>query len=137
NRFVLRIRSGVMDVGGLATVLRAGGFVGGFPLKVEAPPKKTPRKTGIRSGRKAESLKRNVVFSPETKVHYFDRDDIEEVEHERMPIVEKVDDFGMVIGVTIRYFREEESSYTLVPLPLLIPCFANGLRNTCITNRTS
>ncbi|GJR24062.1 zinc knuckle CX2CX4HX4C containing protein [Tanacetum coccineum] len=59
--------------------------------KMEAPPKKTPRKTGIWSGRKADSPKRNVVFSPETKVHYFDRDDmefdemgkaVEEVEHE-------------------------------------------------------
>ncbi|GKD91398.1 hypothetical protein Tco_1366905 [Tanacetum coccineum] len=58
--------------------------------KVEAPHKKTPRKTSIWSGRKAGSPKRNVVFSPETKVHYFDRDDMifddigqatEEVEH--------------------------------------------------------
>ncbi|GKC20108.1 hypothetical protein Tco_1022258 [Tanacetum coccineum] len=40
--------------------------------KVEAPPKKT----SIWSGRKADSPKRNVVFSPETKVHYFDRDDM-------------------------------------------------------------
>ncbi|GJX85339.1 zinc knuckle CX2CX4HX4C containing protein [Tanacetum coccineum] len=39
----------------------------------KAPPKKTPRKI---------SPKRNVAFSPETKVHYFNRDDIEEVEHE-------------------------------------------------------
>ncbi|GJS79150.1 hypothetical protein Tco_0729031 [Tanacetum coccineum] len=59
--------------------------------KVEAPPKKTPRKTGIWSCRKADSPERNVVFSPETKVHYFDRGDmefddmrqvVEEVEHE-------------------------------------------------------
>ncbi|GJU91493.1 hypothetical protein Tco_1303916 [Tanacetum coccineum] len=50
--------------------------------KVEAPPKKTLRKTGIWSGRKADSPKRNIAFSPETKVHYFDREDIEEVEHE-------------------------------------------------------
>ncbi|GJW77357.1 hypothetical protein Tco_0139039 [Tanacetum coccineum] len=50
--------------------------------KVSAPPKKTPMKTCIWSGRKADSPKRNVVFSPKTKVHYFDRDDIEEVEHE-------------------------------------------------------
>ncbi|GJS16346.1 hypothetical protein Tco_0410818 [Tanacetum coccineum] len=48
----------------------------------KAPPKKTPRKIGIWSSRKADSPKRNVAFSPETKVHYFDRDDIEEVEHE-------------------------------------------------------
>ncbi|GKF24586.1 hypothetical protein Tco_0076908 [Tanacetum coccineum] len=45
--------------------------------KVEVPPKKTPRKTGIWSGRKVESPKRNVVFSSETNVHYFDRDDME------------------------------------------------------------
>ncbi|GKC49810.1 hypothetical protein Tco_1072555 [Tanacetum coccineum] len=46
--------------------------------KVEASPKKTPRKTGIWSGRKAT----NIAFSPETNVHYFDRDDIEEMRHE-------------------------------------------------------
>ncbi|GJZ98588.1 hypothetical protein Tco_0671041 [Tanacetum coccineum] len=54
------------------------------------PPKKTPRKTGIWSDRKANSPKRNVFFSPETKVHYFNRDDmnfddmgqaVEEVKH--------------------------------------------------------
>nr|GEX44064.1 hypothetical protein [Tanacetum cinerariifolium] len=50
--------------------------------KVKAPPKKTLRKTGIWSGRKADSPKRNVVFSPEKKIHYFDREDIKEVEHE-------------------------------------------------------
>ncbi|GKC44753.1 hypothetical protein Tco_1062475 [Tanacetum coccineum] len=59
--------------------------------KMEAPPKKTPRKTGIWSGRKADSHKRNVVFSSETKVHYFDKDcmnfddmglTVEEVKHE-------------------------------------------------------
>ncbi|GKD80651.1 zinc knuckle CX2CX4HX4C containing protein [Tanacetum coccineum] len=62
-------------------------FVDDTQKKVEAP----PRKTCIWSGRKVDSPKRNVVFSPETKVHYFDRDDmdfddmgkaIEEVEHE-------------------------------------------------------
>ncbi|GKA89206.1 zinc knuckle CX2CX4HX4C containing protein [Tanacetum coccineum] len=41
--------------------------------KVEAP----PRKTCIWSGRKVDSPKRNVVFSPKMKVHYFDRDDME------------------------------------------------------------
>ncbi|GJT01325.1 hypothetical protein Tco_0822494 [Tanacetum coccineum] len=50
--------------------------------KVEAPPKKNPRKTGTWSGRKTDSPKRNVAFSPETKVRYFDKDDIEEVEHD-------------------------------------------------------
>ncbi|GJX95503.1 hypothetical protein Tco_0351301 [Tanacetum coccineum] len=59
--------------------------------KIEAPPKKTPRKTDIWSGRKADSSKRNIVFSHETKVNYFDRDDmdfddigqaVEEVQHE-------------------------------------------------------
>ncbi|GJV18512.1 hypothetical protein Tco_1367532 [Tanacetum coccineum] len=50
--------------------------------KVEAPPKKTPMKTSIWLGRKVDSPKRNVAFSPETKVHYFDREDIKEVEHE-------------------------------------------------------
>nr|GEU85032.1 hypothetical protein [Tanacetum cinerariifolium] len=59
--------------------------------KMKALPKKTPRKTAIWSGRKADSLKRNVAFSPEMKVHYFDRDAmdfddmgqaVEEVEHE-------------------------------------------------------
>nr|GEZ06522.1 hypothetical protein [Tanacetum cinerariifolium] len=43
--------------------------------KVEAPPKKIPKKTGIWSGRKADSFKRNLVFSHETTFHYFDRDD--------------------------------------------------------------
>nr|GEW08675.1 hypothetical protein [Tanacetum cinerariifolium] len=43
--------------------------------KVEASLKKTPMKTSIWLRRKADSPKRNVVFSPETKVHYFDRDD--------------------------------------------------------------
>ncbi|GJT96955.1 hypothetical protein Tco_1092473 [Tanacetum coccineum] len=37
--------------------------------KVEVPLKKTPRKTGIWSGRKSDSPKRIVVFYPETKVH--------------------------------------------------------------------
>ncbi|GKD30039.1 hypothetical protein Tco_1240817 [Tanacetum coccineum] len=50
-----------------------------------------PRKTGIWSGRKVDSLKRNIVFSLEKKFHYFDREDMdlddmdfveEEVEHE-------------------------------------------------------
>ncbi|GJR29853.1 hypothetical protein Tco_1106085 [Tanacetum coccineum] len=36
-----------------------------------------PRKTSIWSGTKVDSPERNVVFSPETKLHYFDRDDIE------------------------------------------------------------
>nr|GFB34390.1 hypothetical protein [Tanacetum cinerariifolium] len=58
---------------------------------METPPKKTPRKTCIWSDRKADSSKRNVVFAPETKVYYFDREDmecndmghaVEEVEHE-------------------------------------------------------
>ncbi|GKB68055.1 hypothetical protein Tco_0929467 [Tanacetum coccineum] len=55
--------------------------------KVEATLKKTLRKTSIWSRRKSDSPKRNVVFSPETKIHYFDRDDdmgqaAEEVVHE-------------------------------------------------------
>ncbi|GJT77107.1 hypothetical protein Tco_1043832 [Tanacetum coccineum] len=45
--------------------------------KVEVPLKITPRKTSIWSGRKTYSPKRNVVFYPEKKVHYFDRDDME------------------------------------------------------------
>ncbi|GJY05207.1 hypothetical protein Tco_0371147 [Tanacetum coccineum] len=45
--------------------------------KIEAPLKKTPRKTGIWSGRKADSPKWNLVYSPKTKVHYFDRDGME------------------------------------------------------------
>ncbi|GKB74937.1 hypothetical protein Tco_0936349 [Tanacetum coccineum] len=54
---------------------------------------KTPRKTGIWSGRKANSPKRSVAFSLEMNVHYFDRDDMifddigqttEEVEHENV-----------------------------------------------------
>ncbi|GKF82876.1 hypothetical protein Tco_0244532 [Tanacetum coccineum] len=57
----------------------------------EVPPKNTPRKTGIWTGWKVDSPKRNLVFSPEMKVHYFDRDYmefddmghvVEEVEHE-------------------------------------------------------
>nr|GEU35194.1 hypothetical protein [Tanacetum cinerariifolium] len=47
--------------------------------KVEAPPNKSQENW---SGRKANSPKRSVAFSPETKVHYFDREDIEEVKHE-------------------------------------------------------
>ncbi|GKC40158.1 hypothetical protein Tco_1052542 [Tanacetum coccineum] len=59
--------------------------------KMEAPSKKTPRKIVIWSSRKADSPKINVFFYPETKVHYFDKNDmnfddigqaIEEVEHE-------------------------------------------------------
>nr|GFB26024.1 zinc knuckle CX2CX4HX4C [Tanacetum cinerariifolium] len=50
-------------------------------IEVEAPPKKTPRKNGIWSGKKVDYPKRNVVFSPKTKVYYFDREDIEKVEH--------------------------------------------------------
>ncbi|GJT09612.1 JmjC domain-containing protein [Tanacetum coccineum] len=37
----------------------------------------SPKKTSILSGRKADSPKSNVVFSPETKVHCFDRDNME------------------------------------------------------------
>ncbi|GKC68048.1 hypothetical protein Tco_1100646, partial [Tanacetum coccineum] len=37
----------------------------------------SPKKTSIWSSRKADSPKSNVVFSPETKVHCFDRDDME------------------------------------------------------------
>nr|GEU65978.1 hypothetical protein [Tanacetum cinerariifolium] len=49
-----------------------------------------PRRLRIWPGRKADSPKRNVVFSPEAHIHYFDRDDMdfddmgqaaEEVEH--------------------------------------------------------
>nr|GEW50894.1 zinc knuckle CX2CX4HX4C [Tanacetum cinerariifolium] len=58
------------------------GLVDDARKKVEAPPKKNPRKTGIWSGIKADSPKRNVAFSLETKVHYFERGDIKEVEHE-------------------------------------------------------
>nr|GEU73285.1 hypothetical protein [Tanacetum cinerariifolium] len=36
-----------------------------------------PRKINIWSGRKDDSPKRNVVFSHETKLHYFNRDDME------------------------------------------------------------
>nr|GEX07027.1 hypothetical protein [Tanacetum cinerariifolium] len=61
--------------------------------KIEAPPKKTLRKTRVWLGRKADSPKRNIVFSLETKVHYLDREDVEfddigqeveEVEHENV-----------------------------------------------------
>ncbi|GKC91993.1 hypothetical protein Tco_1157435 [Tanacetum coccineum] len=45
--------------------------------KVEVPHKKTPRKTSIWSGRKTDSPKRNVVFFPKTKIHYFHKDDME------------------------------------------------------------
>nr|GEV38763.1 reverse transcriptase domain, reverse transcriptase zinc-binding domain protein [Tanacetum cinerariifolium] len=41
--------------------------------KMEAP-QKTPRKTSIWSGKKADSPKRSVVFSPKTKVYYLDSD---------------------------------------------------------------
>ncbi|GJU89006.1 hypothetical protein Tco_1301429 [Tanacetum coccineum] len=41
--------------------------------KVEA----SHRKTDIWSGRKVNSPKRNIVFSPETKLNYFDKDDME------------------------------------------------------------
>ncbi|GJR16440.1 hypothetical protein Tco_0799092 [Tanacetum coccineum] len=67
------------------------GLVDDTRKKMEAPPKKTPRKIGFWSGRKTDSPKSNVVFSPETKVHCLDRDDmesnemghaVEEVEHE-------------------------------------------------------
>ncbi|GJW33084.1 hypothetical protein Tco_0053116 [Tanacetum coccineum] len=58
------------------------GLVDDARKKVEAPPKKSPKKTGIWLGRKADSPKRNVAFSLETKFHYFDREDIDEVEYE-------------------------------------------------------
>nr|GEX15482.1 hypothetical protein [Tanacetum cinerariifolium] len=45
--------------------------------KMEAPPKKAPRKTDIWSSRKTDYPKRNVVFSPKMNVHYFDRDDMD------------------------------------------------------------
>ncbi|GKD26177.1 hypothetical protein Tco_1232391 [Tanacetum coccineum] len=41
--------------------------------KVEAP----PRKISIWSGRKADSPMRNIFFSPQTKLQYFDRDYME------------------------------------------------------------
>nr|GEV76748.1 hypothetical protein [Tanacetum cinerariifolium] len=52
------------------------GLVNDVWKKMEAHPKKTPRKTDIWSGRKTDSSKRNVAFSSEMKVHYFDRDDM-------------------------------------------------------------
>ncbi|GKB95178.1 hypothetical protein Tco_0981315 [Tanacetum coccineum] len=58
------------------------GLVDDARKKVEVPLKKIHRKTGIWLGRKADSPIRNVTFSFEMKVHYFDRDDIEEVERE-------------------------------------------------------
>ncbi|GKE84757.1 hypothetical protein Tco_1558499, partial [Tanacetum coccineum] len=58
------------------------GLVDDARKKVEAPPKKSPRKTGIWSGRKTNSPKINIAFSLEMKVDYFKRDDIEEVEHD-------------------------------------------------------
>nr|GEW08389.1 hypothetical protein [Tanacetum cinerariifolium] len=58
------------------------GLVDDARKKVEAPPNKTPRKNDIWSGKKADYSKRNVAFTPVTKVHYFDRKDTEEVEHE-------------------------------------------------------
>ncbi|GJT36875.1 hypothetical protein Tco_0936740 [Tanacetum coccineum] len=75
--------------------------------KVEAPPKKTSRKTGIWLGRKADSPKRNVVFSP-TKVRYFDRDDMDLMTwvswsrkwSMRMPIATMVDGFLMVFSIS-------------------------------------
>ncbi|GJS15446.1 hypothetical protein Tco_0409918, partial [Tanacetum coccineum] len=76
--------------------------------KVEVPPKKNPWKIGIWSGRKADSPKRNVVFSPETKVHYFNRDDMEFDDmgrrprdgSMRMPTSIMVDGFLMVISIS-------------------------------------
>ncbi|GJT72434.1 integrase, catalytic region, zinc finger, CCHC-type containing protein [Tanacetum coccineum] len=60
------------------------------PLIYLGSPFGLQRKTGIWSGRKADSSKRNIVFSPEMKLHYFDMNDmefddmenvVEEVEH--------------------------------------------------------
>nr|GEY37896.1 hypothetical protein [Tanacetum cinerariifolium] len=77
-------------------------------MKVEVPPKKPPKKTGIWSGRKADSSKRNIVFSHKTKVYYFDRDDMEFNDMGRWPrdgsmrmstaII--VDGFLMVISIS-------------------------------------
>ncbi|GJU86668.1 hypothetical protein Tco_1294214 [Tanacetum coccineum] len=59
-------------------------------LLLKSSGKLSIRKTGIWSGRKADSSKRNIVFSPEMKLHYFDMNDmefddmenvVEEVEH--------------------------------------------------------
>nr|GEX71706.1 zinc knuckle CX2CX4HX4C [Tanacetum cinerariifolium] len=58
------------------------GLVDDAQKKVEVPLKKIHKKNGIWLGRKTDSPIRNVTFSFETKVHYFDRDDIEEVERE-------------------------------------------------------
>nr|GEY41267.1 hypothetical protein [Tanacetum cinerariifolium] len=60
------------------------GLVDDARKKMEDPPKKTLRKIGIWLGRKANPPKRNVAFSPEMKVHYFDKKDIEEVKHENV-----------------------------------------------------
>ncbi|GKD28600.1 hypothetical protein Tco_1239378 [Tanacetum coccineum] len=64
--------------------------------KVEDPPKKTHRKTGIWLGRKVDSPKRNVIFSPEPKIHYL----IWMVRKwsMKMPLAKMVDGLHMVIG---------------------------------------
>ncbi|GJX97077.1 hypothetical protein Tco_0352875 [Tanacetum coccineum] len=58
---------GLTSNDGFKTVQRKASLVN-TRKKAVAPP---------RYGRNADSPKRNVVFSPETKIHYFDRDDMD------------------------------------------------------------
>nr|GEV71341.1 hypothetical protein [Tanacetum cinerariifolium] len=83
-----------------------------LPSLVKGPPKNTLKKTGISSGRKADSSKRNIVFSPKMKVHYFDRDDMifddmghttKELEH-KMRIAKMVDGSRMVVAFLVSPF---------------------------------
>ncbi|GKB93600.1 probable protein phosphatase 2C 60 [Tanacetum coccineum] len=73
--------------------------------KVEAP----PRKISIWSGRKADSPMRNIFFSPQTKLQYFDRDYMEfddmkhAVEENGLPEQPKKNewlDYGEMMGKT-------------------------------------
>ncbi|GKB63141.1 hypothetical protein Tco_0919327 [Tanacetum coccineum] len=79
------------------------GLVDDARKKVEAPPKKTPRKTRIWLGRKADSPKRNVAFFPERRFTTL----IGRIMKNwsiKMPIAKRVDDSRMVIGIFVSQF---------------------------------
>ncbi|GJZ33563.1 hypothetical protein Tco_0578999 [Tanacetum coccineum] len=85
------------------------GLVDDARKKVEAPPKKTPRKTRIWLGRKADSPKRNVAFFPERRFTTL----IGRIMKNwsiKMPIAKRVDDSRMVIGIFTKKKESEEEN---------------------------
>ncbi|GJU98452.1 hypothetical protein Tco_1327723 [Tanacetum coccineum] len=79
--------------------------------KVEAPPIKTPRKSEV------ESPKRNVAFFPIKNVHYFDRGDIEEVEHENSCIALLYNDGQTLQALNQRVIEQSSRSLDIHCVP--------------------